>query len=365
MAEKKHSELSPSTTERWWNCPGSIKACRGLKQVESEYAKEGTVAHEVLERSLKNKLHPSDLVGLTIEGLEVTNEMADAVTVAYDFIRSELQMGGNLLCESRVVVADTIAGTLDAAIIKPFDKITVIDYKHGAGILVSAEHNYQMLCYAIGLLKQYEADTIELIIIQPRSPNEEKISRWVCDKEYIETFEAELYRHIELTKEKAALINSGSWCKFCLAKPTCPELRGEISQALEVVENTGLIFPDAKGLALETITKILDYKELIEEWLDSVSGYALTLLENGALVPGYELAKKRGNRKWVDEKEVIKQYTDTLGEKLYNVKLISPAQLEKLIGKEKKDELKTLTEVPDNGFTIKKSDVKKGVKNGK
>ena len=59
----------------------------------------------------------------------------------------------------------------------PFSSATapVIDYKHGLGILVSAEDNSQMKCYALGALELfddiYDIDTVSITIYQPRRQN--------------------------------------------------------------------------------------------------------------------------------------------------------------------------------------------------
>jgi len=360
MADKIHSELSPSNAERWWNCPGSVAACKGIKQTESEYAKEGTCAHEVLERCLKKPdLTPYDMIGLEIEEVEVTEEMAEAVAFAIDFIKGELQKGGDLLVEQKItVVPNLIFGTLDVAIIKPFDRATIIDFKYGKGVLVRSDDNYQLLTYLVGVAAKYEFDKAELIIIQPRVNTEDKVSRWDVPDGYLETYSSEMLRHIELTKEKQAMLLPGEWCKFCRAKATCPALRGDLGKAMTPVTNRELVFPDVKALSIDTVVKILDYRERIEDWLDAVSVHAFGILESGNVVPGYELGKKRANRRWKSEEEVLKRFAE-LGDKLFVVKPISPAQLEKVLGKDRKNEITDLTEVPDNGYTIKKSGGKK------
>lgn len=78
--------------------------------------------------------------------------------------------------------------------------------------------------------------------------------------------------------------------------------------------------------------------------------YAQDVVEAGGEIPGWELAKKRANRKWKDEATVIAEFSD-LGEKAFTLKLNSPAAMEKLVGKER---VAPLTEVPDNGMTLKK-----------
>jgi len=319
------------------------------KPEQSKYAAEGEAAHTLLERCLKNpKMMPFDMVGETIGEFEVTDEMAEAVTFARDIIRAELQKGGQLLIEARVDIAPGISGHLDAAIIRPYDTVVVIDFKYGKGITVSAVENPQLLLYALPLAVQNEVGEIKLMIIQPRT--EDQISEWSCDYEYISTFSDEFSRKVALTKEPNALVSAGSWCKFCWAKPICPALRQSISETLPAIPGKEILFPDVKGLPIPTIKKILDTKEVIEKWLDACAAYAQDIVEAGGEIPEYELAKKRGNRRWINEEEAIKAFED-LGDKAYKVKVLSPAQMEKIAGKER---VAPLTEVPDNGLTLKK-----------
>ena len=53
--------------------------------------------------------------------------------------------------------------------------LQVIDYKHGVGVLVSAEKNSQMMCYALGTLELfdglYDIREISMTIFQPRREN--------------------------------------------------------------------------------------------------------------------------------------------------------------------------------------------------
>ena len=127
---KTHTELSPSNAERWMNCPGSRVLCRNMpKPPQSANAAEGTAAHALLERCLRNpKINPFDLIGETIEDYEVTEEMAEAVAFAIDVVKSELQKGGRLLIEKPVLIMSFLGGTIDIAIIREFDEIVVFDF---------------------------------------------------------------------------------------------------------------------------------------------------------------------------------------------------------------------------------------------
>jgi len=351
MAVKTHTDLSPSNASRWMNCPGSIALCKTVpKPPQSEYASEGGTAHALLEKCLKNpSINPFDLVGDKLEGNEVVEEMAEAVSYALDVIRADLQNGGELLIEQKLdIVPGIIGGTLDVAVIREFNDITVYDFKYGKGVIVSAVDNQQLLLYLLPLVKKHDVVKMKLTIIQPRT--EGQLSTWECSAEYLEGFAAEVERKIKLTQEENALVCAGSWCKFCWAKVVCPALRKDLGQALAPIKNNELIFPDVKSLTLDVVKKVLDNRDRIEDWMAAVAAYAQEAIESGSVIPGYELGKRRSIRKWVSEIEALKEFAD-LGDKAYSVKILSPAQMEKVAGK---DRVSKLTEVPDNGMTLKK-----------
>lgn len=69
-------------------------------------------------------------------------------------------------------------GTGDCIIISD-EKLHIIDFKYGQGILVEAEHNPQMMLYALGALEIYDAlydiKEVSMTIFQPRREN---VSTW-------------------------------------------------------------------------------------------------------------------------------------------------------------------------------------------
>ena len=46
---RSHAKLSASSSERWLACPPSAKLNAEIPEVTTEYAKEGTCAHELAE----------------------------------------------------------------------------------------------------------------------------------------------------------------------------------------------------------------------------------------------------------------------------------------------------------------------------
>ena len=72
-------------------------------------------------------------------------------------------------------------GTSDAILISD-GTMHVIDYKHGLGILVSAEDNPQMKCYALGALELfddiYDIDMVSMNFRKCKMVGETSLSEW-------------------------------------------------------------------------------------------------------------------------------------------------------------------------------------------
>jgi hypothetical protein len=91
------------------------------------------------------------------------------------------------------------------------------------------------------------------------------------------------------------------------------------------------------ALNAASIGAYLDQASLIEQWLADVRGLAQTILEAGAVVPGWKMVPKRGLRQWVNEDGAAAALKAAgLGlEDIYVEKIVSPAQAEKLLKKTK------------------------------
>ena len=57
-----HARLSPSASKQWLSCPGSIQLCEQIKIKDkgSKYSAEGSVAHNLGEKCLKENTNPED-----------------------------------------------------------------------------------------------------------------------------------------------------------------------------------------------------------------------------------------------------------------------------------------------------------------
>jgi hypothetical protein len=78
-------------------------------------------------------------------------------------------------------------------------------------------------------------------------------------------------------------------------------------------------------------------------------------LEQGDDVPGWKMVEKRGYRKWIEDDTVVEAALLTAGMKdddLHTVKLVSPAQAEKALGKKNYEEVAHLAASVSEGLTI-------------
>lgn len=364
----KHSRIGASGAYRWMVCTGSPAMIdKAPPQTQSVWAAEGTGAHKVGELCLKTGQNAARYVGNDFDGVECTEEMAEAVQVYIDTVRGDLAKyaGSELLVEQAFDLSQILLGlfgTNDAVLYQPLGRLIIYDYKHGAGNAVEVVDNKQLLYYALGAILNLmngggDFEEVELVIVQPRAMHRDgHVRRWVVDVPYIMEFAKELEKKARETMQPDAPLVAGDHCKWCPAKAFCPAL------AKLVVDTAAMDFPEPvppaprfptpEQLTPAQLKKALDLSEVINDWIRSVEAYAEESARRGVQIPGYKLVKKRANRKWVDEKKVeetLAEYGDQIFEPRY---LKSPAQVEKVVGKKNLLLIDTLCETPDSGLCL-------------
>lgn len=361
-----HSKIGASSYSRWstkhGGCPGSVRLSEGLPSIESEYAKEGTLAHNVAAGILENYFFSKKIPP---DPAPVSKEMFAAVKVYVEFIKEQaLQSGadvkaGHILIEHRFdlsAIHPGLFGTADAVIYFPAEKkLMVIDYKHGAGIAVDVEDNLQLQYYGLGALLStgFPCETVELVIVQPRCEHEDgQIRRWKFPSLDIIDFGADLADDARATEHPDAPLRPGKHCRFCPAAPVrCTAVKDK-AQALAKLEfKTDLPYdPDKLSQALALIP-------MMEAWISKVHEFAYGEAMHGRLPPGFKMVAKRATRKWnVDEEQIIeymagatKRPTDDFFEE---PKLKTPAQMEKLCNKQIGEGLRKLMVSVSSGYNL-------------
>lgn len=365
---KVHSEHGASSAYRWLACPGSVSLSRGIQDKTSAYAIEGTVAHELAELALKKERDADFWVGLKIEGIEVTEEMAEAVQVYVDYVKSMLGHDDDLRLEQRITLDKIhpprpMFGTADCVIYRRATKeLFVYDYKHGAGVPVEAVGNKQLRYYALGALLSLDKDepcrTITAGIVQPRAQHSDgPIREESFSAGELLDYAAELVEGVEATLKPDAQLVPGGHCRFCKAAAVCPAKRDQAFEMAKIEFGDDLLLPDRidpRQMSIEEVANFLNAADQIEDWLRAMRAHVLGELEAGRSVPGWKLVNKRATRVWASQEKVV-AWAKQLGledDEVFDKKVKSPAQLEKVVGK--KNLPADLVSSVSSGFTLAK-----------
>ena len=361
-----HSKFGPSSAHRWLNCTGSIKAEEGIPDTTSEFAAEGTDAHELAEICLKHKVTARNYIGrapLTNKERVIDQEMADYVQEYIDYV---LAFGGDQEYEQHLTYEEWIPGGFGTGDVVAVKDKTILsgDLKYGKGVPVDAEENPQGMLYALGALSERSAfmdfDKVLIVIHQPRLNH---VSEWETTPEHIYEFasQAKAQAAIALTDD-APRIPGEKQCQWCKAKPTCPALQAQTEHAL-MAEFEDLTVKPPKApeeLTDQDLRFILNHKGMIETWLKSVEKHVMGKIESGRGFPGFKMVEGRSNRKWADPAAAEKKLRRLLGARnAYSKKLLSAAQAEKALGKEGKGKIQALIVKPQGKPVLVSDDDKR------
>jgi len=358
-----HSKIGASSYSRWstihGGCPGSVRLSEGVPSQESEYAKEGTLAHDIAAFFLEKLIF-----GKKAKNRHVTTEMREAVNVYVDYILKTVKYAaadkdkGHVLIEHKFNLESIhpgLFGTADAVIYSPWEKkLTVADFKYGAGIPVEVEGNLQLQYYGLGALlsSSFPVEFVELTIIQPRCEHPDGPIRSHKFKAIeLLDFAADLKHDAEMTEKEDAPLNPGNHCRFCPAAATkCPAIRDQ-AQALAKLE-----FKPEFSYDPDQLGKALNFIPALESWIKQVREFAYGEAIHGRTPPGWKIVEKRPTRKWKSEEAVVIDYMKTATKKdvseFYNLTLKSPAQMEKLLSKQLGTGLREHIETVSSGYNL-------------
>lgn len=213
--QSSHSELPPSSADKWFNCHAWRRLTHDIEDTSSAAAEEGTRAHEWLADHL---LKTRDLVNCD------DPEMSDHLFMCVEWVQSQ---EGTPQIEIKVDFGAAfgfadLTGTADL-IFDHKDYLTVADLKYGRQV-VEVHDNKQLMCYLVGAVHKFgRRDKYQLAILQPRAWHKDGLLRttWVSDQE-LRQFETALGEAIKASYNPKTKATAGPWCQhYCKALGRC------------------------------------------------------------------------------------------------------------------------------------------------
>lgn len=366
-ADHFHSIFGASGAKRWRLCPGSVNVIQAAKVAgeipekgESEFAAEGTEAHDWAEKVLTGKAPieevPEDF-RIHLEGyISHCKAIAERAHAA----------GGKVYNEASVPLfyrpQDT--GTLDFAAVTPPGvtggpggeecptpaQIDFVDLKYGVGVKVPAEDNDQLVIYLLSLVGMLEIDelaefddttVVRLAIYQPRHFSfDGEAEVWETTLRELKDYGIDIEADYKRAKsgDETMLNPSDAACQFCDVKGICTaralknfdpmvDFDDETAPALKVLPKSergkatgGCLCAFSRGekcevccpenysysdtLTPEQIAFFITNGKMMKKIIDDVTRQERARIEQGGELHGMKLVDDGGlsPKKWVDEK---------------------------------------------------------------
>jgi hypothetical protein len=348
----KHAILSPSGASRWLSCTPSARLEQTFPDRSNDAADEGTAAHKLAEIELKF------MFGFTT-AQQYRNERADFVKTSKWYCQDMANYiddfcayveeafnsageGAQIFLEVELNLNFWVPegfGTGDVIIVS--DTVAIlIDLKYGKGVSVSAFENKQLRLYSLGVVFHFGLTfgfkRIVATIYQPRIDN---ITTDEITVKALETW-AE-----EVLKPRALLAFAGTGefvvgehCTFCRAAPECRALAEANLKIIQTDFGTVENVPAMEMLTVAEYVEILAASARVRSWLKSIERHALVEALRGRKWPGYKVVQGRSSRKWSEPLVVETRLLSLnyLEDQIFEPsKLLSVAQIEKVVGKKK------------------------------
>jgi len=299
----------------WEKCALSLQAVKSSLVLErDEYAQEGTRLHGIIADVLRGRL--------SIDDVKDDPDTVALVRFAVETTKAELNGNANFAVESGLSVKIrnvTFSGTADC-IATADDTVTVIDHKMGWRE-VEAEGNSQLKLYAhMEAASNKKIKYWRGVIINARF-NSVAYTGGDIEPEYLAMVATDLTAR---TAKKQ--FQTGNHCAYCQRLSTCAKIRAEI------IKWTWPGAIDGITREPEKLAEALRLAKPAEKLFETIKKEAQLFMDLGGVIPGVAIEYTAGTRAWprdLSVPEIARQIGITDAAKMYDTKIISPAQAEK------------------------------------
>jgi len=364
------SVISASKAERVIPCPASYQLEQQVPVLYTVFSIQGNVYHSAMELLLAGNVTSKDstdeLIGqdlgygkewaITQEG--VNTKIWPALQAFWEYVKQwdldDWFIENKLSIKS--IIPDTTYSIVDILAKDKMNRLHVIDWKFGDGMIVSAEDNYQLgFCAGCALYDEEKEivdfckeinDELVLTVIQPTMRLDESVSTWVTTVGWVENLIDLAEKAVKEALSDERTVNPGAHCRWCRAKPICPAHKAGAIEALT---------RKPQSMTTVELAEVMDLATRLKPWISAVFTLAQHEMESGVQVPGYKLVNKRPVRKWVDEAKaeaLLKKNPKIKAGEMYKKTLLSPTQIEKSFPDFYHKKLESNVEKRSSGLTI-------------
>lgn len=251
QTDTRNGKISGSNFAQVAICPKSWQLSKGLPSADTEASLRGTKLHNLCEQLIHNP--DTDLSGVKPDDVEAVQWCVERVRAIAE--------GSDIQTELRLWIEDIISGQIDV-LIKEGSVATVVDYKFGAHAVEAAEHNFQLMIYALLVFENFpEIQQVSVQVLSPcvfgeKEPPAARYSR-------------STYREL-LTRVKAVISlaesdnapyakSIGSHCQYCRARAICEKQK----ENCEYIGTTTALAPMTATITLQNAPIIA---QRIKEW---------------------------------------------------------------------------------------------------
>lgn len=353
MIELEHSPLGGSAAHRFMNCEGSFLLQREqieageFENIESEYAKLGTGAHELGAKAIATGMEPYEFLGEEFNGYLAgwpDGISLDAIQVYFSEcvgILARRTEQGHMLLEDTIALPEIhplLKGTVDFGFWSMADGIFLRDYKNGEGIGVSAPMNKQLLYYGFLMILKILRDghgldrnmRVSLGIVQPNFYGIfEEPDVWETTVGFVLDWgNNELLPKMKSLSElrvpkEFMVFTPGEHCQFCPVLLDCPKMQEAFEAYFNGEEDFIAMLTDAE------LDRFYSMREPARRFMKALETTVHHRLTTGGTIPNAKLVEKKVNRVW--RPGAAAALKEAFGEKAFtSPEVKSPAQIEKL-----------------------------------
>ena len=337
--------LRASSIHRIMQCPQSAmleqqveKGCQ--VQYAEDAAERGRQFHKASELVLNGK---TILKAMKTAGIEQSDDWLTAKNTISFYTKyvKKIAKKRKIFTEQRTNVdfeGCKLTAQYDALVVDTVEKtIDIFDLKTGSW---DYEKAFDQLYFTACLLfihhkLHYGTWTLKMRIVQPNNRDKQTLTRVML---LIGSIVSNHLIGIITNIEESTKYNQGEHCTFCPALPICPEHHKEV-----MIMNTDILLPE--NISDENLEQIIIKRKRIEKFLSACEEYAKNKLEKGHVFDKLYISTSKGHRKWIDPEATKKKLIEQAPlSEITDTKLKSPAQIEKLLGREA---IEGLTEQPE------------------